>query len=156
MHGYKLEMGESFTGVKNQKLTRMAAVLFAVITVAAAAEMALVEPKDAAASIGAKGPAVICVGPNVLFRSKHVPGSVYAGPGSSAAGLEMLRAAAGKLTRDREILIYCGCCPWDRCPNVKPAVAVLQEMGFTKVKALHLETGFKVDWIDKGYAVEGQ
>jgi hypothetical protein len=67
----------------------------------------------------------------------------------------MLRAEAGKLARDREVLIYCGCCPWERCPNVKPAMALLKEMGFTKVKALHLETGFKVDWIDKGYAVEG-
>lgn len=149
-------MGDSFTGVKNEKLTRVAAVLFAIITVAAAAEMALVEPKAAAASLGAKAPAVICVGPNVLYRSKHVVGSVYAGPGNSAAGLEMLRTAAGKLAKDREILIYCGCCPWERCPNVKPAIALLQEMGFTKVKALHLETGFKIDWIDKGYPVEGQ
>jgi hypothetical protein len=90
----------------------------------------------------------------VLYRSKHIPGAVYAGPGSSAAGLELLRTEAGKLPRDREILIYCGCCPWDRCPTVKPALALLQGMGFTKVKAIHLETGFKVDWIDKGYAVE--
>src|ERR1039458_2658700 len=95
-------------------------------------------------------PGMIHVGPNVLYRSKHVPGAVYAGPGSTAAGLEMLRAEAGKLARDREVLVYCGCCPWERCPNVKPAMALLQEMGFTKVKALHLETGFKVDWIDRG------
>jgi thiosulfate/3-mercaptopyruvate sulfurtransferase len=156
MHGRKLEMGGSFTGVKNQKLTRVAAALLAVITVAATGEMALVEPKEAAHLIGVKGPAVICVGPNVLYRSKHVPGSVYAGPGSAEAGLEMLRAEAGKLAREREILIYCGCCPWDRCPNVKPAIALLKQMGFAKVKAIHLETGFKVDWIDKGYAVEGQ
>ena len=154
MHGRNLEMGGNFTGVKIENLTRVAAVLFAVIAVAAAAEMALVEPKEAAAQVGAKGPAVIHVGPNVLYRSKHVPGAVYAGPGSTAAGLEMLRAEAGKLARDREVLVYCGCCPWERCPNVKPAMALLQEMGFTKVKALHLETGFKVDWIDKGYAVE--
>ena len=129
-------------------------MLFAVITVAAAAAMTLVEPKQAAATIGAKGPAVFCVGPNVLFRSKHIPGAVYAGPGSSAAGLEILRAEAGKLAKDREILIYCGCCPWERCPNVKPAIAMLQEMGFQKAKVLHLETGFKMDWIDKGYPVE--
>ena len=149
-----LEMGQSFTGVKNEKLTRIFALGLVLITVAAAAAMALVEPKEAAETLGPKGPAVICVGPNVLFRSKHIAGAVYAGPGSSAAGLDLLRAAAGKLAKDREILIYCGCCPWDRCPNVKPAIALLNELGFTKVKVLHLETGFKVDWIDKGYAVE--
>ena len=94
------------------------------------------------------------MGPNVLYRSKHIVGSVYAGPGSTAAGLAMLKAEAGKLPRDREIVIYCGCCPWDRCPNVTPAFEMLKGMGFTKVKALYLGTGFKVDWIDKGYKVE--
>jgi hypothetical protein len=52
------------------------------------------------------------------------------------------------------VVVYCGCCPWDRCPNVKPAVDLLNQMGFAKVKVLYLETGFKVDWLDKGYAAE--
>jgi thiosulfate/3-mercaptopyruvate sulfurtransferase len=46
---------------------------------------------------------------------------VFAGPGREASGLELLKAAVEKLPRDREIVIYC-CFPWDRCPNVKPAV----------------------------------
>ena len=66
----------------------------------------------------------------------------------------MLKAEAGKLPRDREVVVYCGCCPWDRCPNVKPAVDLLKQMGFAKAKALYLETGFKADWLDKGYAAE--
>jgi hypothetical protein len=33
-------------------------------------------------------------------------------------------------------------------------MAVLKEMGFTKVKALYLGTGFKADWIDKGYPTD--
>jgi rhodanese-related sulfurtransferase len=150
------EMGEIFTGVKNQKLTRLAAVLAAVVAVAAAAEMALVQPRDLTAQLAGKGvlPAVFMVGPNVLYRSKHIPGSVFAGPGRSAEGLAMLKAEADKLPRDREVVVYCGCCPWDRCPNVKPAVDMLKQMGFAKVKALYLPTGFKVDWMDKGYAAE--
>src|ERR1017187_5756229 len=151
------EMGENFTGVKNQKLTRLAVFLAAVVAVgAAAAAPARVQPPDLAAQLAAKGarPAVFMVGPNVLYRSKHIPGSVYAGPGQSEAGLALLKAEAGKLPRDREVVVYCGCCPWDRCPNVKPAVEMLKQMGFAKAKALYLGTGFKADWLDKGYAAE--
>jgi rhodanese-related sulfurtransferase len=66
----------------------------------------------------------------------------------------MLKAEAGKLPHDREVVVYCGCCPWDRCPNVKPAMEMLRGMGFSKVKALYLGTGFKVDWLDKNYPAE--
>jgi len=149
-------MGENFTGVKNQKLTRLAACLAAVVALAAAADLALVQPPDLAAQLAGKGarPAVFMVGPNVLYRSKHLPGSVYAGPGQSEAGLAMLKAEAGKLPRDREVVLYCGCCPWDHCPFIRPAMNLLKEMGFTKAKALYLDTGFKGDWLDKGYAAE--
>src|ERR1035437_583024 len=155
MYGQIVEMGENFTGVKNQKLTRLAVGLAAVVVVAAA-ELALVQPPDLAAQLAGKvaRPAVFMVGPNMLYRSKHIPGSVYAGPGMSEAGLAMLKAEAGKLPRDREVVVYCGCCPWDKCPNVKPAVDLLKQIGFAKVKALYLETGFKADWLDKGYAAE--
>ncbi len=122
----------------------------------AAAEMALVQPKDLAAQLAGNGarPALFHVGPNVLYRSKHIPGSVYAGPGNKAEGLDALRAAAGALDRGREVVVYCGCCPWDRCPNVKPAVDLLKQMGFTHVKAVYMETNFAKDWIDRGYPVE--
>jgi hypothetical protein len=157
MYRRNIEMGENFTGVKNQKLTRLAAVLAVVVVVsAAAADLALVQPPELTAQLAGKAarPAVFMVGPNVLYRSKRIPGSVYAGPGNTQAGLAMLKAEADKLPRDREVVVYCGCCPWDRCPNVKPAVDLLKRMGFAKAKALHLETGFKADWLDKGYAAE--
>jgi len=149
-------MGENFTGVKNQKLTRLAAVLAAAVAVAFAAELALVQPADLTAQLAAKGvrPAVFMVGPNVLYRSKHIPGAVFAGAAQNEFGLAILKAEAGKLSRDREVVVYCGCCPWDHCPNVKPAVDLLKQMGFAKVKALYLGTGFKVDWLDKGYVAE--
>jgi thiosulfate/3-mercaptopyruvate sulfurtransferase len=118
-----------------------------------AGDMPLVQPKDLAAHLDAK-PAIFQVGPNVFFRSKHIPGAVYAGPASKPEGLAMLKAAAAKLPRTREIVIYCGCCPWDQCPNVKPSMEALQQMGFTKVKALYLENDFASDWIAKDYPVE--
>jgi hypothetical protein len=37
---------------------------------------------------------------------------------------------------------------------VKPAVELLKQMGFTRVKAMFVETNFAKDWIDKGYPTE--
>jgi rhodanese-related sulfurtransferase len=134
--------------------------IFGLIPIAAlalaAAEMALVQPAEVAASMAKNKPAIFQVGPNVLYRSKHIPGALYAGPGNKAEGIAMLKAAVEKMPRDREIVIYCGCCPWDKCPNMTPAFAALREMGFTKVKALYIAQNFKSDWIDKGYPVESQ
>jgi len=121
--------------------------------IAGAAEMALVEPADLAGHPAAR-PAIFHVGPNFLYRSKHIPGSVYAGPGSKAGGLDLLKKAVAQLPRDREIVIYCGCCPWDRCPNVQPSFDLLKQMGFTRVRTLHLADNFKTDWIDKGYPIQ--
>lgn len=122
--------------------------------VAFAADLALIQPKEMAAALGEKGPSVFYVGPNVFYRSKHIPGSVYAGPGNTEKGLELLKAAVDKLPRTQEIAIYCGCCPWDRCPNVKPAVEALRAMGFGQVKVVYLPTNFKTDWIDQNLPVE--
>ena len=126
------------------------------LTAGLAADLALVQPKEVAAQVAVKGThaAIFQVGPNVLYRGKHIPGSVYAGPASRAEGLELLKNAVDKLSRDREIVVYCGCCPWGNCPNVKPAMALLQDMGFTHAKAMYLETGFAKDWTEKGYPVE--
>jgi len=137
--------------MKMRYLLPMAAVVAAL-----AAEAPLVEPKDLAAELAgtAARPAIFQVGPNVLYRSKHIPGAIYAGPGSRAEGLDLLKAAVEKLPRDRAVVIYCGCCPWDRCPNIKPALELLEKMGFTHVRAVHVATNFKTDWIDHGYPVE--
>ncbi len=129
--------------------------LFAV-TLALAAEILIVEPKDLAAQLAAKGnqPVVLYVGPNVLYRSKHIPGAIFAGPGNRPEGLELLRNAVKGKPKTTQIVMYCGCCPWNRCPNVQPAFDTLKQLGFTRVRVMYAPTGFKADWIDKGYPVE--
>jgi thiosulfate/3-mercaptopyruvate sulfurtransferase len=99
-------------------------------------------------------PLLLHVGFPVLYRSKHIPGSVYAGPGAKAEGLEVLKQAVAKVPKDREIVVYCGCCPWDKCPNIKPVLSLLREMGYTKVKAVLIPQNFATDWVDHGYPVE--
>ena len=133
------------------------AVLFA-SQVAQAADAPAIEPKALAARL-ARSPqiAIFQVGFGYLYRANHIPGSVYAGPGSRQAGLDLLKAAAAKLPHDREIVVYCGCCPWDKCPNIKPTIDLLKAMGFTHVTALHLSDNFKADWVDRGYpAAQGE
>jgi hypothetical protein len=101
-----------------------------------------------------KSPLLLHVGFPVLYRSTHIPGSVYAGPGSTAEGVDALKKAVAGQPKDRDIVLYCGCCPMEKCPNIRPAFAALHEMGFTKVRVVSIPTNFKTDWIDKGYPTE--
>ncbi len=104
---------------------------------------------------GAK-PVILQVGFQVLYRSKHIPGSIYAGPASTPDGLQALKQAAGKLPRNADIYIYCGCCPIQKCPNIRPAFQALKAMGFTRFHVLMLPTNFGKDWVAHGYPVAGE
>jgi thiosulfate/3-mercaptopyruvate sulfurtransferase len=98
-------------------------------------------------------PLMIQVGSHVLFAQAHIPGSEYIGPSSSENGLQQLRKRVESLPRTRFIVLYCGCCPWSHCPNVKPADDALRALGFTNVKVLYISDNFGANWVDKGYPV---
>ncbi|HTA42026.1 MAG TPA: hypothetical protein VK789_06245 [Bryobacteraceae bacterium] len=112
----------------------------------------LIDPGHASQQL--KSALVIHVGFPVLYRSTHIPGSVYAGPGSKPEGIADLKKAVAGQPRDREIMLYCGCCPMDKCPNIRPAFAALHEMGFTHVKVIAIHTNLKTDWIDQNFPIE--
>ncbi len=112
----------------------------------------LVQPKDVAADI--RSPLLLYVGFPVLFRAAHIPGSVYAGPGSKTEGIEMLKKAVEGQPKNRAIIVYCGCCPWEKCPNMRPAFTALREMGYTNLKAMAIPENLKTDWTDKDYPIE--
>ncbi|HJQ24766.1 MAG TPA: rhodanese-like domain-containing protein [Blastocatellia bacterium] len=99
-------------------------------------------------------PVVLQVGIIHLYRINHIPGAKYAGPANTAEGLESLKKLAEKLPRTTQVVCYCGCCPWQDCPNIRPAYKTLQGMGFKNVKALYLPTNFAQDWVTKGLPVE--
>ena len=103
---------------------------------------------------GTEKPLVLQVGSHVLFAEAHPPGTEYAGPGSQPAGIQLLHNRVNALSRKKLIVLYCGCCPWNRCPNVGPAFAKLREIGFSNVKVLYLADNFGANWVEKGYAVE--
>jgi hypothetical protein len=105
-------------------------------------------------SAGAEKPTIFYVGFGVLFKQARIPGSRYAGPGSSQTGLDALRKAVSALPKTEPIVLYCGCCPWERCPNIKPAWEMLRAVGFTRMKVLYIPKNFGQDWVQKGYPVE--
>ena len=103
---------------------------------------------------GPQKPLVLQVGSHVLFAQAHIPGAEYIGPSSLPSGLQALEDRVASLSRSKFIVLYCGCCPWNHCPNIEPASAKLREMGFTNVKVLYLADNFGANWVNKGYAVE--
>ena len=100
---------------------------------------------------GNEKPLMIQVGSHVLYAQAHIPGSEYIGPASTEAGLQQLRKRVESLPRTNSIILYCGCCPWSHCPNVKPADDALRSLGFSNVKVLYISDNFGTNWVDKGY-----
>lgn len=102
-------------------------------------------------------PLILNVGPHLLYMQAHIPGSEYIGPGSDSQGMESLRRRVKMLPHNAFLVLYCGCCPWSHCPNVRPAYNELHKMGFTNVKVLYIADNFGTDWVDKGYpTIKGQ
>jgi thiosulfate/3-mercaptopyruvate sulfurtransferase len=102
------------------------------------------------ASNGVK-PLILQVGSHVFYAEAHIPESEYVGAGGQDSGLQALRECVRGLERSRFLVIYCGCCPWNKCPNILPAYQQLSSLGFTRVKALYFADNFGTNWVAKGY-----
>ncbi|MGA8875905.1 MAG: rhodanese-like domain-containing protein [Candidatus Korobacteraceae bacterium] len=116
----------------------------------------LITPEDLVKTLQAKKgtkPLIFNVGPYLLYVQAHIPGSEYLGAASTPHGLASLRDRVKPLSPKTFIVLYCGCCPWNHCPNVAPAYAELQKLGFSNVKVLYIANNIGMDWVDKGYPV---
>jgi thiosulfate/3-mercaptopyruvate sulfurtransferase len=108
----------------------------------------LMEPAQLAERLqtGTNVPLIFCVGPGAL-----IPNSVDIGQTKEKENLKKLSSSLQSLKRDTAIVVYCGCCPFEHCPNVRPAIALLKELHFTNYKLLNLPHNLKADWLDKGF-----
>jgi thiosulfate/3-mercaptopyruvate sulfurtransferase len=116
----------------------------------------LIQPEELVKLLKTSGkdaPLMIQVGSHVLFAQAHIPGSEYIGPASGDSGVQQLQKRVESLPRTKFIVLYCGCCPWGHCPNVKPADDALHALGFNHVKVLYIADNFGTNWVDKGYPV---
>lgn len=113
----------------------------------------LLEPQALAAVLasGKHIPVIFSVGPGA-----SIPHSVHIGMTNDEANLASLKKRAGELPKNAAVVLYCGCCPFENCPNVRPAIAALKKAGLTNYKLLNIPSNLKKDWIDKGYPVVKQ
>jgi len=135
-----------------------AAILFSSITPARPqsdnpwTEKQLKDPAVLAAAIAdpkAPRPVIFNIGP-----VQQIKGAIAIGPVTKTDNLEKLKQQLAKLPKDKEVIIYCGCCPYSRCPNVRPAFELLQKLKFKNAKLLNLPSNLNDDWISKGYPLE--
>jgi hypothetical protein len=103
---------------------------------------------------GVNKPVIVCSGFRFLYEGGHVPGAVYHGPASKPEGLDDLKKWAQGVPRSSNVVVYCGCCPSDRCPNIRPAFETLHSMGFQHLRVLLLPNNFAKDWVGQGYAYD--
>lgn len=115
----------------------------------------LMEPAELAAAVQKPHrPMVISVAFPVLYRSRHILHAVDAGAASKPEGIETLKKIVASTPKNADIVIYCGCCPMEKCPNVRPAYRTLKQMGFRRVRVLDIPTNMATDWNAKGYPSE--
>ena len=115
---------------------------------------ALIQPADFAVTLNASAapkPLILQVGFRKAYLQAHIPGSEYAGPASVEDGVKVLRERVAKLSKDSAIVIYCGCCPWSKCPNIAAAYDALQDLGFKNVKVVYIADDFGTNWVDQGF-----
>ena len=112
----------------------------------------LMPPVDLATIINSPAdtkPIIINIGPAGLIK-----GAVYIGPVNKKENLNKLKQFLSIESKNKEIVIYCGCCPFKNCPNIRPAFSLLNSMKFIEHKLLDLPRNLKVDWIDHGYPMK--
>jgi len=80
-----------------------------------------------------------------------IKGAVNIGPAEDKESKHKLEALLKDVPKDKAIVIYCGCCPMEHCPNIRPAYHLLKDEGFTNFKILDIKESLSTDWIDKGY-----
>jgi hypothetical protein len=117
----------------------------------------MIQPQELIIRVRDKGPSkplIIFTGFMSLYRGGHIPGAVLGGPASTPAGLETLKHVLENVPKSREIVLYCGCCPWEACPNVRPAIDLLHQLGYKQVRALVISSNLEADWTAKGYPLE--
>jgi hypothetical protein len=142
--------------IKNAIVPALMTLIFTSLTLAAAAQSAdpwtskdLLEPAALANMIdhpSGQKPVIYNIGPLA-----DIQGAVNIGSTANKAGLDKLRKSLAGVPKDKMVVIYCGCCPFRNCPNIRPAFSLLKELGYKDPRLLNLKQNLKVDWTDYGY-----
>lgn len=108
----------------------------------------LIQPSELATTLNdnKEVPVIFSIGPSAIIPHSRAMGMI-----KDEGNMKKFKGELENLPRDTSIIVYCGCCPYEHCPNVRPAIQLLKEMKFTNYKLLDLPHNIKIDWINKGY-----
>ncbi len=112
----------------------------------------LIQPVDLAKTLNdpkAIHPVILNIGPMEQIKT-----AIKVGAANTDEGIKKLQAALSSVPKEREVVVYCGCCSSDNCPNIKPAFDFIKQSGYKKVKVLEIPVGLGEDWRAKGYPME--
>ena len=111
----------------------------------------LLEPKLLSYEIesGKDIPKIISIGPGVVIKN-----SIGIGECRYNENIEKLKSLVSGYKKDDKIVLYCWCCPFKDCPNIRPAFSLMNKLGFKNHKLLNIKNNIKSDWIDMGYKTE--
>lgn len=84
-------------------------------------------------------PLILNVGP-----MDNIKTAVRIGAANTEDGIGKLKATVAGMDRKRQAVIYCGCCTYSNCPNIRPAFEALTDMGVKNVMVLNIPEG--VNW----------
>lgn len=87
---------------------------------------------------------------------ENIPGARKTGAASEKPNLDALKKALVKVPKSTMVVVYCGCCPFEKCPNVRPAFQLVKDLGFINARLLNLPTNLKTDWLSKGYPLAAE
>lgn len=112
----------------------------------------LMSTADLAAKINTNAkdkPLIFNVGP-----MENIKGAVAVGAATNATFGNKISGYLTMESKTKPMVVYCGCCSYSSCPNIKPAYDYLIAQGFKNTKVLELPEGIKPDWVAKGYPTE--
>ncbi|AMR32323.1 hypothetical protein A0256_13285 [Mucilaginibacter sp. PAMC 26640] len=114
----------------------------------------LMEPADLGVYLKAppaKWPMILNIG-----AVEDIKGAEHIGAVSKDENMKLLKNTVAALPKNAVLVIYCGCCPFTKCPNIRPAFLELKKMGFTRVRLLNLPVNLQTNWVAKGYPLAGK
>lgn len=94
-------------------------------------------------------PLIFNVGP-----MENIKGAIAMGAATSVTFNNRIESSLAMESKTKPIVVYCGCCSYASCPNIKPAYDMILTHGFKNIKVLELPEGIKPDWVAKGYPTE--
>ena len=81
----------------------------------------------------------------------NIKGAIKVGAAKHKVNLTKLENEIKKYPKNALIVLYCGCCPFDKCPNIRPAFSILSKNKYKQFYLLHLPHNIRTDYIEKGF-----